>query len=416
MGQEKGVDVAKEPAKPRKQRKDAVPKVENAKSESAKADDVQDAVVLEEQNNKSKSDAPPKVAKNVTAKDPESKAEQAANTEPKPIETKVSEPVPTQPSRDGVFLPMLLGGLLAGAIGYGVAYLQYADEAVTEPAATANDIADLRAEIAALPGPTDTSDLSNKVTDLSDAAARIDEEIAALAERVETVERQPSGDGTLPQTAIDAFEADMLALRDQVAAQQSELAAVADQTAARLATTRAEAEAIEQNAIEAARAATAKASLARVQGALESGAPFGGLLGELESALGEPAPDALSAVVDGTATLGSLQSEFPVAARRALADARSEGVDGDEASGFTAFLRDQLDMRSVAPKEGASVDATLSRAEAALREGRLNDALAEIGTLPDVARAAMSDWLALAEARASAIDAADTLSNSLSDN
>ncbi len=403
------MDVAKEPAKSRKPRKNAKAKVEDIVDSDAMPEVEEIAVAPSE----SVVDEP--APEPVTEPDPTPEPDPAPEPEEQ-AEPPVSEPVAKDSPQPNVFLPMVLGGLLAGAIGYGVAYLQYADAEATDPAATAQDVADLRAEVAALPGPTDTSDLASSITDLNDTVARIDSDIAAISARIDTVERQPSGDGTLPQTAIDAFEADMLALRDQVAAQQAELANVANQTAAQLETTRAEAVAIEENAVEAARAATAKASLARVQGALESGAPFGGLLGELESALGAPAPAAIAAVAEGTATLGSLQSEFPAAARRALTDARAEGVDGEGATGFGAFLRDQLDVRSVAPKEGESVDATLSRAEAALREGRLNDTLAEIATLPDIARAAMSDWLALAEARASAIDAADTLSNSLSDN
>ncbi len=405
--------MAKEPAKSRKPRKSTKAKAEEVVTEAVETNASPDADVISEET----PDAPP-VEESIeeAVPTPEESPEPVEDVAQESPQTPVSEPVRPEPPRQSVFIPMLLGGLLAGGIGYGVAYLQYADQQAAEPAATAQDIADLREELAALPAPTDTSDLAAAITGLTDTTARIDSDLAALAERVATVERQPSGDGTLPQTAVDAFEADMQALRDQVAAQQAELAAVADQTAARLESTRAEAVAIEQNAVEAARAATAKASLARVQGALESGAPFGGLLGELESALGEPAPAAIAAVAEGTATLGSLQSDFPAAARQALSDARAEGVDGEETSGFGAFLRNQLDVRSVAPKEGDGVDAILSRAEGALREGRLNDALSEIGTLPEIARAAMSDWLAKAEARAAAIDAADTLSNSLSAN
>ncbi len=395
------MDVAKEPAKSRKPRNSTKAKTEKVTEEviEATADEITETDVdlsIEE-----------------PTPDPEPTPEPDPAPEPAEVEKQAESPVSERPAspapQQNVFIPMLLGGLLAGAIGYGVSYLQYADQEAAAPAATPQDIAALREEIAALPGPTDTSDLSAAITGLTDTTARIDSEIAALAARVETVERQPSGDGTLPQTAVDAFEADMQNLRDQIGTQQEELAVL-------LETTRAEAVAIEQNAVEAARAATAKASLARVQGALESGAPLGSLLGELESALGGAAPEALTAVSDGAPTLGSLQSEFPAAARMALSDARAEGVDGEGTSGLGSFLRNQLDVRSVAPKEGEGVDATLSRAEAALREGRLNDALSEVATLPEVARAAMSDWLTKAEARAAAIDAADTLSNSLSDN
>ena len=68
------------------------------------------------------------------------------------------------------------------------------------------------------------------------------------------------------------------------------------------------------------------------------------------------------------------------------------------------------------PKDGADPDAVLSRAEAALKEGRLNDALAEIETLPPEASAAMDGWVARARARRAAQDAAESLAQSLNSN
>jgi hypothetical protein len=99
-----------------------------------------------------------------------------------------------------------------------------------------------------------------------------------------------------------------------------------------------------------------------------------------------------------------------------LATARAEGVSGEAEGGFVSFFRDQFDVRSVAPKEGNSTDAILSRAEASLRLGRLTDTLAEINALPVVARIPLSDWIGLAEARADALSAAATLSTFLNDN
>ena len=206
-----------------------------------------------------------------------------------------------------------------------------------------------------------------------------------------------------------AVAADMDALRAQLA----EMANVAQ---IELDEARAAAAAIEENAAAAARNAAARAALARVQTSLESGAPIGAALGDLEAATGESAPSALLAVADGVPTLISLQDGFPEAARAALATARSEGVAGEETSGIGAFLRNQFDVRSTAPREGDGADAVLSRAEAALRSGRLADALAELSAPPEVARAEMSDWLSQAEARADEIAADDMLSSTLSDN
>ena len=70
-------------------------------------------------------------------------------------------------------------------------------------------------------------------------------------------------------------------------------------------------------------------------------------------------------------------------------------------------------MRSVTPREGTDPDAVLSRAEAAVGEGRLSDSMAEIGALPEVVRAEMAGWMALAEGRVAAVSALQTLSESL---
>ncbi|NBR91063.1 MAG: hypothetical protein EBS68_14355, partial [Rhodobacteraceae bacterium] len=67
------------------------------------------------------------------------------------------------------------------------------------------------------------------------------------------------------------------------------------------------------------------------------------------------------------------------------------------------------EARSLAPKEGSDADAVLSRVEAALRDGRMNDALAEVETLPEVARVEMTGWLQLATERATALSALDAL-------
>ena len=335
-----------------------------------------------------------------------------AVTEKTPEPAKPAEPAPA--SRRG-FLPLLLGGIAAGVIGFGVATLTtpstdgpLADQVARQAAA----IAALEDRLAASPADAPVTDLSGVEATQTELAAeidRLDTALAALTERLDTL---PSGiGGAAPD--LSAYEAEIADLRAQM---EQELQTVAEGAMSQLETARAEAAAIEENATSAARIAASRAALARVQTALESGAPLGAVLDDLEDASGNPAPDALAAARDGVPTLASLQESFPDAARRALATARSEGVAGEDSGGFTAFLRSQLDVRSVAPREGDDADAILSRAEAAVKSGRLSDALAELAALPEVARAEMSDWLGRAEARASAIMAADTLATSLNDN
>ena len=353
----------------------------------------------------------------IVAEDP------APAADPEPVETAepVTRPAPApvqQTSGGSTFIPMVLGGLLAGGIGYGVAYLQYVDQDVAESVDPAR-VAALEERIDALPEPaaaTDLSGVEGGIAGARDEIAALRETLTSLDERLGLVERQPSADGTLQESAIAAFERDMDELRTQIADQQANMQAMADQASQQIEATRAEALEIEQNALDAARSATARAALAKVQGALDSGAPLGAALAELEDTLDRTAPGALLAVSDGVATLADLRADFPAAARQALSIARAEGVSGEEGSAFGAFLRDQFDVRSVEPQEGETTDAILSRAESALDAGRLNDALAEVATLPEVARAEISDWTARAEARAAAVDAAETLAIELNAN
>ena len=298
---------------------------------------------------------------------------------------------------------MVLGGLLAGVIGFAVATF-------TVPATDttlADQLAVQSSQISALDerlGAVPEVDLSGIEAAQADLAAQLSD----IAARVTALEERPVGT-VISDADGEGVAAEMDALRAQIAEMTN-----AAQT--ELAEARAQAASIEENAAAAARNAAARAALARVQTALESGAPIGAALGDLEKATGESAPDALLAVQDGVPTLASLQDQFPDVARAALATARNEGGSGEETTGLGAFMRNQFDVRSTTPQEGDSADAILSRAEAAVRNGRLSDALAEISALPEVARAEMSDWLAQAEARADAIAAVDILSTSLSDN
>ena len=112
--------------------------------------------------------------------------------------------------------------------------------------------------------------------------------------------------------------------------------------------------------------------------------------------------------------MATLRDTFAPAARDALAAARAGTVETDRSLG--SFLRRQLGARSVEPREGDDPDAVLSRAEAALTQGRLQQTLDEIAALPDPARAALADWTALARLRLSALGAAETLAQSLNSN
>lgn len=311
------------------------------------------------------------------------------------------------------FLPLLLGGVVAGAIGYGVAtYFPMNDGSVdvsVQMQAQADQLAALEAKLADIPA-VDLSGVEAQIASVGDQAAAlsgaIDTNFADLDARLTEVEKRPGADGTLSDTALAAYQRELEQLRADLEILQATVMSAVAQAETDLAAARAEAEALEQEALASAEAAASRAALNRVSTAIETGAPFADALGDL----GGDLPAALSSAAEnGVATTAELTSDFPAAARAALATARAEGVS-DESGGLGGFLRNQFDVRSTAPQEGSSPDAVLSRAEAAIKEGRVADALAEIEALPEVARAEMTDWTAQATERADVLDAVATLS------
>jgi len=155
-----------------------------------------------------------------------------------------------------------------------------------------------------------------------------------------------------------------------------------------------------------------QAALNRVTTALETGSPFADALADLRDT-GVEVPAALDDVAEtGVPTRTELTQSFPNAARAALSRVR-DAQDNPGAIEIGDFFRSQLGMRSLVPREGDSPDAILSRAEAALRDGRIGEALAEIESLPEEARAELDGWVARATQRQEALSAADALSGRL---
>ena len=341
--------------------------------------------------------------------------EPAAATFPEPVAPIAPAP---EPAKSGGFLPTVFGGLIAGAIGYGAATFfplgVGSSEVDAQLKAQADQIAALEAQVSEIP----TTDLSPLETQISETSARsaeqvdalgstIGEQIGTLEARIAELEKTPNSDGTLSETAMAAYQAELDQLRAEMETQQQNVMNSAAQAEADLAAAREESARLEQEAIATAEAASNRAALNRIATAVETGAPFSDALAGLESG---DIPVALADAADtGVATTAQLVEGFSTAARAALATARTEGVS-DDASGIGGFFRSQFDVRSTAPKEGAGPDAVLSRAEAAIKEGRVSDALAEIEALPEVARAEMTDWTARATQRADVLNAIATLS------
>lgn len=369
--------------------------------------------------------------------------------EPEPAPVRMAEPppapAPVTVQRVG-FVPLVLGGVVAAGLGFAAGWQGFLPSSGAD--ATAAALADqgarvdaLAAEVAALPPAPDLAPLTGEIAALRAEIAPLADRIAALESRMEALERAPANDGTLSATAIAAWQqdietlkaavaaqeaqtqaisdaaaardAELAGLQDAMAAQEAEMARMVEEAAQRLNAAESTVAGIEQEATAAATATLRRAVLASLQTAVDSGQPYANLLGELAGS-GVEAPEGLAArAADGVPTEASLVEAFPDAARAALSAARAEGLADDGGGGVMGFLRSQLDVRSVEPREGDDPDAILSRAEAALREARLGDALAEIAALPEVVRAAMGDWVAAAEARVAALSALQALAESL---
>ena len=343
--------------------------------------------------------------------------------EPEPVnqEPRLQPAAAPAPKSSAGVGTMLVGGLLAGAIGYllASANLLPAPWKAVDPA-----IGELRSEMEAQAsvveaqgalieglGSSDTSQLEIRMGELAGQITGLDgrlneagESIAALGKRIEALEARPVGDGSSAGATVDlsAYEAQLAALEETVQSQRAEVEAMI-----------ADAKALDEQAAASQKRAAIQAGVARLQAALEQGVPFQDVLDDL-SAVGASVPDALSAAAgDGVATMSTLRSGFPDAARDSLARVRS----GTESSGsIGAFLQRQLGARSVEPREGDDADAVLSRIEASLTSGDLAAALGEVDALPEAAVPALSSWVALAQKRLAAQQAIGELAADATEN
>ncbi|MEQ9260088.1 MAG: hypothetical protein RIG84_13445 [Roseovarius sp.] len=357
--------------------------------------------------------------------DTQEDAEDQTTPEEPPIEeakpaTSPQPPVEQVVVRQGRFVPFVIGGIVAGLIGFGAgSYLSPGlfgqnDGALetfrTETRATLDEqakaLADLRSRLeAASPDLAPLQDgqagLEASIGELSQRLDTVQTQAESLAERVGAIE-QGGISANVSDEAIAGYEDELKRLQEAMATQRAEIEQMT-----------AEARALEQSAEETAEATMRRAALSRIQTALDAGGGFADALADLQAAGVEPPAALQDAAQEGIATLAELQASFPDAARAALAAARDAEARSGETGGASAFLRNVLGVRSLEPREGDDADAILSRAEAALRDNRLNDALAEIGTLPPEAASELEGWAADASQRLEAVAAAQKLGEEL---
>ncbi|WP_308917789.1 hypothetical protein [Jannaschia sp. LMIT008] len=359
-------------------------------------------------------------------------------------------PPPRAPERSGPgFLPLVLGGLVAGAIGYAIPTFLLTDDTAFAEAeqvtALRSEVEALEAQVAANGSVVEGIDLAP----LNQAQTALDERIAALegrdfsglAQTVEgnasQLERIAGNEGAIAELReradavtgrldelgagsdglagrLDEMTArlddlggrvdEAVARVDDLAAQVEGIAPLSDEFASlrdtvetRLSDAEARVAEIEtlSNDVEAeAEALAREAAINQIRVAVQAGGvPYA----ESLQTLGGSIPVVLNNSANaGVPDAEALREDFPPLAREAIRTARAETT---EEAGFRNFLARATGARSVEPREGNDADAILSRAEDAIRRGDLAAALDEVRSLPDGPRAAFDDWIARADTR-----------------
>lgn len=408
------------------------PDDDQVKADEAKVDEIEDAEVVEETASEAE-EAPVELDEPEVSEDTVEDVEVSESVEEDDGDTTDSEEAPVveepaieatpepaaKPAKRGGFVPMVLGGIVAAGIGFGGA-VYFGDQlglGAETDAALAKVMAELEAQSEALAALQERAGAAtNTANGASQTAMQAAAELATLRElhdtkltslseavggfdaRLNDIEKRPLNEG-LGAAAIAAYEREVEDLKALVAEQKAEAAELKDK------------------ADLSAKAALARSAVTRMIAALDSGAAYSGALVDFRSADGGEVPAALAEHAEtGVITLAALAESYPEAARAALAKARAEKVDDAEGSAIGNFLKNQLGARSVEAQEGGSTDAILSRAEAALRDGNLAGALAELDGLAEAPKAVMADWRAQAETRLAATQAADDMAQALNTN
>ena len=360
-------------------------------------------------------------------KDPQPEAEEPHDTSP-PVEpaavepfvvTDPAEPLPETPHnppaagpvtpesrltvrRGSIFAP-LLGGALAAVGGFALSHF---DAFGLRPVAPASDMAALaerldrlEARTGPLDGvPADLSALSARIAQLESAPTPEVPDLSrleALDQRLAAIEAMPA-DGVASTTAVSAKLAELeRRIAGMAPGVSPELQQQLDAAVARLDEAEANAKRRAEEAETAAAAATRAKALDLLADKVVSGEPFAA---ELQALNDSKLNQVLGPLADsGAQTLEAVQRTFPDAARETLRIARETSADDGWGDRFLDFLAAQTGARSLAPREGTTPDAILSRADFALSEGRVADAIAEIEALEPAIRTAFDPWLAQAQ-------------------
>ncbi|MDR0808531.1 MAG: hypothetical protein LBE86_05295 [Gemmobacter sp.] len=291
----------------------------------------------------------------------------------------------------GRFLGLLLGGVAAAVLGFGLAtYGVRKDWPLLR--STAPQTEALAAELAALKA--EATALSDRVAGLEvalDARVTPPIDLVPLEARIAALEAAPTGGdaaglGQL-QAQVAELSARLSAERDSAAQITAEIDA---QVKERMGAAEAEAAALRDGAEK-------HALLLDLKTAFRSGVDLSKSIAAAKAA-GIDLPPPVAALADHPLSLSGLQAEFPEAARAALAATRYADMGDTFTERALTFLKSQTNARALTPQDGTDPDAVLSRMEDALDGGDIATTRALADDLPEPGRAALAGWLAEADA------------------
>ena len=374
---------------------------------------------------------------------PATKVEDPAKT-PSPADPEKGKPEPTgtpptktepaaRPARPMLVIAgFALGSLAAGIIGYAIALKTLPPpqnsnaETIAQLNAIDSRVSDLETRLTAAETQKPTVDLTAIRSELDALAGTVAADTSALGARLDKAEQtlstalENAQNGLSPATGngapdVSASASDLLAsygaeiktLKAQLAAQVAKGEAlaqkineVASTTDQQISAANEKVQTLAENAKTGAKQIDLAVARTRLRAAVEGGKTFAAELQDISALKDVIVPEILNqSAAKGVASMTSLRSTFPQAARKALKASLKPTADASFSERVWAFLKNQIGARSLDEKAGDDPDAILSRAEAELGRDNLPKAIALVLTLPEAGIAAMNDWLTAANMR-----------------
>ena len=225
-------------------------------------------------------------------------------------------------------------------------------------------------------------------------------EIEKIRARIREVETDVDA---LAGTAAEVPESKLISAFDQKSrALEEELMRIKEQSASEFAVVRQEIDALDSEFRSALDSAASRITYSRVFDAIYSGRSYSAFLDEIDWVQPKESETLAQYAELGVKSLEELEDLFLRSARETL---KSSQAGSDSEQGVTSFLKSLVVVRSLSPQEGNDVGSVLSRAEAALNDGRLRASLELVSSLPESSRQSMKDWSDAATSRLAVLDA-----------